>query len=255
MAIAEAYFDESGSHEDSPFLVVAGYLFERGAAELLAGEWRAMFARFALPFFRMSSCAHGNGAFEGMSKELRLEVEKLAIALIKKYMTFGAAVSVDMKHAHLLPRTTLYEDPYSFVCWYALMAVRRWAAETNFVGDVAYFFESGHKSQGKAATLMDDIFFNEELREAYRYASHAFADKAKLPRFNVPIFLPGTGKPACVDSREAKSVTEQTFTSCSSKPISSRTMEKRRFADSPRQAMTPRPKRQDGEGWVGGSFP
>ena len=58
MALMEAYFDESGTHEGSPFVCVAGYLFEKGNAAALNADWRAMLKGNDLPFFRMSDCAH-----------------------------------------------------------------------------------------------------------------------------------------------------------------------------------------------------
>ncbi len=47
----EAYFDESGTHAGSPFLCVAGYLFEATKRREFDTEWRTMLADFDLPFF------------------------------------------------------------------------------------------------------------------------------------------------------------------------------------------------------------
>jgi hypothetical protein len=51
MAVMEAYFDESGTHEGSPFVCVAGYLFEKGIANALDVSWRAMLQEKSLLFF------------------------------------------------------------------------------------------------------------------------------------------------------------------------------------------------------------
>jgi hypothetical protein len=59
------------------------------------------------------------------------------------------------------------------------MSARRWADNTNFDGDIAYFFEAGHASQSEANQIMEDIFEIEELRNAYRYGGHAFLPKPK----------------------------------------------------------------------------
>jgi len=39
MAEMEAFFDESGTHDSSPFVCVAGYLFEKGKATALDNAW------------------------------------------------------------------------------------------------------------------------------------------------------------------------------------------------------------------------
>lgn len=42
MAVMEAYFDESGTHDGSSSLCVAGYLFEKENATALGIEWQKM---------------------------------------------------------------------------------------------------------------------------------------------------------------------------------------------------------------------
>lgn len=63
MQPVEAYFDESGSHANSPVLCVAGYIIERDARIKLDAEWATVLQHFNLPFFRMSACAHGTEPF------------------------------------------------------------------------------------------------------------------------------------------------------------------------------------------------
>ena len=42
MALFEAHFDESGSHDGPPVLCVAGYLYDKEAALDLDSEWKAV---------------------------------------------------------------------------------------------------------------------------------------------------------------------------------------------------------------------
>jgi hypothetical protein len=57
--------------------------------------------------------------------------------------------------------------------------VYHWANRIAFEGDIAYFFESGHRDQSAANALMHRIFKNADHRASYRYASHTFADTEK----------------------------------------------------------------------------
>src|SRR5271166_6522584 len=92
--MVEAYFDESGSHNGSPVLCVAGYIIEKGMCVILESEWGEMLAEFNLPFFRMSACAHGTKPFKELTKDQCIEVEKRAIAIIRQRIVAGIAVTV-----------------------------------------------------------------------------------------------------------------------------------------------------------------
>jgi hypothetical protein len=45
---------------------------------------------------------------------------------------------------------------------------------------MAYFFESGHKSQSEANTIMNSLFRETKMRQAFRYSAHTFADKTRF---------------------------------------------------------------------------
>lgn len=178
--LVEAYFDESGSHDGSPVLCVAGYLFKKEDCIKLDVEWKNVLDHYKLPYFRMSECAHGNGAFSDLSKDKRISAQKRMINLIKANMAYGFSVSLEMKFAHLISKNAFIKSPYTLCCYWCLQAMRNWANDNDYKGDIAYFFESGHKSQGEANWVMNEIFNMPELKHEYRYANHSFADKAKV---------------------------------------------------------------------------
>lgn len=178
MAIMEAYFDESGTHEGSPDICVAGYLFEKGNATALDAAWRGMLKEKGLPFFHMSDCAHGTGPFKGWAKEDRTNLEISAIDIVKEYATHGFAASVAIDDFHLIPKYSLFESAYSFACLQMFLGVQWWANENEFAGDVKYFFESGARHESEADALMKKIFAHPQLKSNFRYSSHSFEGKA-----------------------------------------------------------------------------
>lgn len=180
MAVMEAYFDESGTHEGSPFVCVAGYLFQKGNATALDAAWRWMLEENGLPFFRMSDCAHGTGPFKGWSKIDRTNLEIRAIDLVKTYATYGFAASVVMEDFHLIPNLGLFDTAYSFACLQMFLGVKFWAINNDFDGDVAYVFESGAQHQSEANGFMQKVFEDPQMRLDFRYSSHAFAHKANV---------------------------------------------------------------------------
>ena len=117
MAEMEAYFDESGTHDDSPFVCVAGYLFQKDNATALDTAWRGMLQEKGLSFFRMSDCAHGTGPFKGWPKIDRTNLESRAIDLVRTYATHGFAASVVVNDFHLIPNLgLLIARIHSHVC-------------------------------------------------------------------------------------------------------------------------------------------
>lgn len=177
----ECYFDESGSHDGSPVLCVAGYLFEKSQCMELDVRWKEVLDRYRLPYFRMSACAHIQPPYTHLSKEECIEAEKLMIGLINEYALLGVAVAVNEHDFNtwfdgLAPTGSAY----SFCCWQVLSGIQVWIRQNNFQGEVAYFYEAGHESWSEANAHMKRIFNNPKLRTRYRYASHTFADKQKV---------------------------------------------------------------------------
>lgn len=177
MALMEAYFDESGTHEGSPFVCVAGYLFEKGNATALDIAWRRMLAEKGLPFFRMSDCAHRTGPFKNWSKEDTSNLEIRAIDLVKTYAAHGFAASVVVDDFHLIPNLGLFDTAYSFACLQMFLGVQWWANANEFHGDVAYVFESGARHQSEANAFMKKVFTHPQMMIDFRYSSHTFKDK------------------------------------------------------------------------------
>jgi hypothetical protein len=100
VAFLECYFDESGSHDGSPVLCVAGYLFDQDQCKALDLKWKASLERYKLPFFRMSACAHNTDTvkvypFEHLSAAECIAVEKEMISHINEHALLGVAVAVN----------------------------------------------------------------------------------------------------------------------------------------------------------------
>ncbi len=179
--LVEAYFDESGSDENSPVLCLAGFIIEKTACVSLDLEWAEILAQFNLPYFRMSACAHGVEPFDKLTMDERIAVEKLCIAAIKRHITYGIALTVEPKRFDaIMPNSPEIGSAYTLCAHACLTAVRGWANKTGYNGDIAYFFESGHKSQSEANALMNRLFERKNLRDEHRYVSHTFADKGKV---------------------------------------------------------------------------
>jgi hypothetical protein len=186
----EAYFDESGSHDGSPVLCVAGYLFETDRCKELDLLWQDTLNEFGLPFFHMVDCAHGAPPFDKLSPRDRDAVARKMIGLIRSHALFGVAVGVDERdYNEILPpalQAVLPNDgltrrlpgsAYSFCCSMMMAAVQSWVQRNSFDGTITYFFEAGHKHQRETSEIMERVYRVPEIRHRQRYASHVFVTK------------------------------------------------------------------------------
>lgn len=180
MALAEMYFDES-EDEKHQLLCVAGYLFKKDNAEQLQRRWTDILGRENLPYFRMVECAHGNGVFADLKEKQRIKIQTELFGVLKDQMETGISISFDLRFSHLIPSAKAHGitlmHPYTLCAYFCMMQGRVWAAANRFDGDIAYFFESGHKHQSQANHLMNEVFAIAELRAAYRYGGHHFLQK------------------------------------------------------------------------------
>jgi len=180
--LCEAYFDESGSHKDAPFLCLAGLLFKKSDAIKLGHEWRKVLRWKKLPYFHMVDCAHGNGPFANLSKAERVDVAWRMIEIIKTRAIQALAVTIDNSDfasvmAEYPAAGRVYKTSYSFCTHTVLAGVRSWLQVNPKVARVAYIFEQGHASATQSLKIMNRLFKAPEKRAQYRPSSWAFIEK------------------------------------------------------------------------------
>ncbi|WP_112606800.1 DUF3800 domain-containing protein [Rhizobium sp. WW22] len=180
----QAFFDESGSHDGSPVLGIAGYIFRKSEATKLGHEWRKILKWKNIPYFHMVDCAHGNEHFANLTKQERIDVESKLIELIKKRSIQGFAVTIiESEFKQVLKELPeikkVYDSAYSFSVHVILAGVLAWIGENPRAGEISYFFEAGHSSASNANSVMNELF-NQKQNE-YRYAGHGFVEKMKSP--------------------------------------------------------------------------
>lgn len=192
MGVIHAYFDESGTHEGSRVMCVAGYLFAANDAKRFNDAWGAALRQAGLPYFRMSECAGGGGQFKDWAPKRRAALAKTLIALIRRRMMHGFAVSMSpAEYAATAPPgwAELYGGAYTVCLEMALVQIGKWARRTQYKGRIAYFFEAGHRLQGQANAEMNSLATKPLQCEAVRYASHTFTSKDAVRPFDAADYL------------------------------------------------------------------
>lgn len=178
VTVIQAYFDES--YGPDGLLCVAGYVFTKAGLRGITREWGNMLRRYKLPYFRMSDCAHGNGAFANVGADTRDKIAREAIRMATHYSAFGVATTLmEPEFNAKVPEGPYLGNArgYEFAVWNSLMGVRQFMKQAQFKGKVAYLFEAGHRSQASANRLMNQLFTLPNLRDEYQYHSHTFIPK------------------------------------------------------------------------------
>lgn len=148
MVMFEGYFDESGDFEENQqIFCVAGYFIDSERAKLMDEKWHEVLRAHNIPYFHMVDCAHGNEPFDKMEKEERIEIVKKFIQIIKDYTIAGQAVLAKADYFEISEKDP---DVYSSCVDGCVLALRSWLDIHRMKGDIAYFFESGHKNRGRA---------------------------------------------------------------------------------------------------------
>jgi hypothetical protein len=179
----EAYFDESGTHANSPVMCVAGYLFTEEQALHLDREWAETLTEFGLSCFHMADCAHGVKEFSNLDGKKRTELVIRLVGIIKRRMEIGIAVSISETDFGRIDAPNWERGgPYALAALQVLAAVVSWADKYSYTGKISYFFEAGHKHQSLTNNAINLLRERDQKRGAnyLRYHSHTFAGKTDL---------------------------------------------------------------------------
>lgn len=175
----EAYFDESGTHKGALRSCVAGYVIESEQRVRMQADWDEVLDRYGLPYFHMSECAHGVGAFKNsnIDPKGRSEICRRLIELIKLRTEIGVVVSVSQLVFDSVASRILPVDAYSFCVNYCMNGVIAWARKAGYSGKISYFFEACHASQKVAQNIVNGFSQDKRIRAGLQYHSHSFVSE------------------------------------------------------------------------------
>ena len=179
VALSHVYFDESGTHEGSRVMGMAGYWFDADQARKFTRDWAKDLERIGISAAHMTDCALGYGEYKNLSLKQRIDSEKLLITHIKRRSKFSIAVCVGkQKYEEIFADLRGAPSAYTFLLLLCVNKIREEIERRNYSGKVAYFFESGHANANEANKFMDAIPKHSNMAiDPYRYASHSFVDK------------------------------------------------------------------------------
>jgi hypothetical protein len=95
MVMFSAYFDESGTHTDSPVATVAGFLASDIRWGKFQSPWKKILDELGVDYFHMTDFIAGKKEYAGLSKEQKQKIVDRLTKAINRYATIPIAAAVE----------------------------------------------------------------------------------------------------------------------------------------------------------------
>jgi hypothetical protein len=148
-AMLMAYLDESGTHQGSPVMCVAGVLYTRKGVKQVDRAWKKELKLAGLSHFHTVDCAHLRGEFQGKRREWADGLYRKFIEIIKKNACGSMAVYMVPKSEFVYRREEWGCSSYtacSLICMELLLNVAQGRLGHK---QVSFYIESGHENMGE----------------------------------------------------------------------------------------------------------
>lgn len=175
-----AYFDESGTHSNSPVTVVAGYIATNEQWSEFEREWKEVMQNAGIPFFHMSKFESRQGEYKNWNSDKRIRIQERLIGIIKRRVRIGFASAIRLSdYSEVMDGRDriLYGSPYAFCLISCMKLVAAWADKYEHQEPIVYVFESGAGCDGEIGAIFSRSFSKESVRSRYRVGDLAFGDK------------------------------------------------------------------------------
>ena len=176
MAMLAGYFDDSGTHDGSPSVVVAGGVASVQQWIKLSREWQAAIAPWNLKraYFHMADFVSSVGDYHGWAAPMKAERLSKLVRIIRKHVRLlvGNAVrSNEFDEAIKEHPNKKIGTAYRFCAFLIFPAVDAWRRQSPRREPVAFIFEAGNKLMNEYGKIFGEIGEYEYLRKKYGVGS------------------------------------------------------------------------------------
>ena len=171
----DAYFDDSGTHQGSPAISVAGYMSTPDRWKRFESEWRETLDAYGVEFFHMTDFASGMQQFKDWPRAKREPRLNKLISISNRNVLFSTASVVpaevyDASLRHL-------SHPYDIAARQCLVMALGYARQAKLAGTISFVFESGTRGAHNFLAAYQAI--HEKYRARLDLGPLSFADKKK----------------------------------------------------------------------------
>ncbi len=180
MVIFTAYFDESGTHENSSNVVMGGYIAKVDQWTEFAREWVRMKHEESVNIFHRVDMEHFSGDFKDWSKERLIRCLHNGHEIIKRRTNIGIGGSVlhadfDEVMPDVIKRA--FGGPYGWLAQECLVGVGHWAVEHSRPDPIQYVFEAGARGRHQVDRMMKILSEEPFYRKLARIGGWSFQSK------------------------------------------------------------------------------
>lgn len=159
MAVIWAYCDESGTHAESPWITMSGWVADQAQWKNLTRRWRRVLKMYGVKEAHAGDMEARQGEFVGWDDEKLKRFRVALCRLVDQYVRYGVSVSVARADYERVVTPRLpkldehpfgsFHDPY---VWLMATTVGLVLESEHRKDDerVAFVFDEGHEGQGHA---------------------------------------------------------------------------------------------------------
>ncbi len=173
-----AYLDESGTHEGSDAVAVAGFISNRSKWQTFSDDWKNALDSWKIPYFHMSDYETRHGFFESWDDQQREERLNHLLGLIKKHTFLSVAYIIRTKQFN-----EILSDAAKKLCGnaYGLAAIACWFNLRQLVKKVNGYIDYTMEKVSAGSSILAWIYREQvkypEWVEDTRLLSLSFEDK------------------------------------------------------------------------------
>jgi len=178
-----AYFDESGTHEGSEAVALAGWLSTDERWRRFEAEWREALSDFGVDMFHMNKFANGAPPFKGWPEKKRQARLARLLTIINRHAlgSVGWVINKPLYDKVVAEKAqSICGSPYGLAAVACFTDVASAMRGMKIVDAwVAYVFEKGTEGQADILKMFNENMRDPARKEHFRLLSLRFEDKRK----------------------------------------------------------------------------
>ncbi len=177
-----AYFDESGTHDGSPAVSVAGYVSTDDRWTAFGADWRCALDEFELGYFHMTDFANRAGRYASWTEGERRDRFERLVAIINKHAMASVGTVIQRELYERLVTGAARQRSGGLYGLAAVSCAMTMDKRLPTAPDqqVAYVFESGAPGHGQLERILRDNMHDPEAPDHVRIVSVGFENKRQL---------------------------------------------------------------------------
>jgi len=179
------YLDDSGTHNESGLIVVAGYMSNAERWPTFDKEWREALSDFGIARFHASDCANGAPPFDAWTHQQRMDRPIDLIAIVNRHIVMSVATIIPRalynEHVAQSDRRKL-GGPYGLAAVTCGLEIAKVMRMLDADARAAYMYDAGTRGSGEILKSFSEVLKTKEqaARDRYRLATVNFVDNREI---------------------------------------------------------------------------